>query len=893
MPSSFSMKRSSIFFPLYPSLSLSLSLSLWLFVTVGEREVPTRVTYFALLPTPQSDAAHIFVFCHPVPFRAEDSLGRNAKRHTTFVVSCGRNLIKSFIQRVTCISPGGVPSAFHNFFMSSVSRQRHTVAVLHDARDSKEQVESAVKLLSTTTIGSDAVLETFPVGTGPSLFRAIRHLRGAGCRAAVNLCTGSNEDTESASASLVALLLEQNGLPYTGCRSDTLGYPADVVFMMMWYAGIPLPRFWVVHSVEEAEAALACSAAPLRARPTSSWCSPGDILLPNEGAQEALVKAMSANGPMLVYEVPGERDTDDRVKVMVTVCSSCQSPLFSYSASVGTLQMASWPSLAEKLQAWGTALLKLVLYDVGFATLSFSVKRSSLTGLELKLNAEDCVLDNIVFNPPLMSPTRGDVVHSGAERSSIAEALCAEAERRAPRPTFSIELHEDSRKGYRLCAARDIHKGDVVFEDEGRAFAVVTRPHVQAHWDDELKRTFTEYAWPLDSEGHVYAIWEKNPSRWRPINHCCDPNCIFAAPHSLNVIAARNIAKGEDLTMDYATFCDGTMKPFECLCGASVCRRWIQADQTSLEKYGENAWFRRLPAPLNGATFHFFYLSSGIYAQLAKLFVFTLASIDVRPVNGESMTPTIMPHDCVLLATSRFLHVLTWAFPRYFQLVRQGDVVLVTLDTNITVCKRVTRVCSSRDEADAFEAAAFSTLDEHMAYYQAMEEQQASEDGRAPQPPAKPIRSLNWDTDRTKAAWGSSRGWMWLEGDNPKESFDSRHCGFVPVDCLTARVLAVIYPTPHRLPPPPYVTLTTHSPSVSPAINPHDKDISNRLSPFPQRQDASKPIHALNPVLAQAPLEKLFVNIIVQQNATVNTKLPSAHFFVFLPQLISPRDRHS
>ena len=39
----------------------------------------------------------------------------------------------------------------------------------------------------------------------------------------------------------------------------------------------------------------------------------------------------------------------------------------------------------------------------------------------------------------------------------------------------------------------------------------------------------------------------------------------------LNVVALRNISKGEELTLNYASFLDENMEPFNCRCGAENC----------------------------------------------------------------------------------------------------------------------------------------------------------------------------------------------------------------------------------------------------------------------------------------------------------------------------------
>jgi len=60
----------------------------------------------------------------------------------------------------------------------------------------------------------------------------------------------------------------------------------------------------------------------------------------------------------------------------------------------------------------------------------------------------------------------------------------------------------------------------------------------------------------------------------------------------LNVTARRSIRAGEEITLDYATFCNEIMEPFSCNCGASDCRGLIKGtDYRSgfvKKKYGEH-----------------------------------------------------------------------------------------------------------------------------------------------------------------------------------------------------------------------------------------------------------------------------------------------------------------
>jgi hypothetical protein len=57
------------------------------------------------------------------------------------------------------------------------------------------------------------------------------------------------------------------------------------------------------------------------------------------------------------------------------------------------------------------------------------------------------------------------------------------------------------------------------------------------------------------------------------------------------LVARRAIAHGDEITMDYATFQDHRMTPFECACGASACRGVIRGEdhlQDFVARYGDH-----------------------------------------------------------------------------------------------------------------------------------------------------------------------------------------------------------------------------------------------------------------------------------------------------------------
>jgi hypothetical protein len=100
---------------------------------------------------------------------------------------------------------------------------------------------------------------------------------------------------------------------------------------------------------------------------------------------------------------------------------------------------------------------------------------------------------------------------------------------------------------------------------------LVSKAHVRDHWNATQKALFARYAYPITDE--VYAMWSSDPEQWKPINHSCDPNAWL---EGLNLTARRRIAAGEQITLDYGTFCNESLEPFTCTCGSAECRGMIR-----------------------------------------------------------------------------------------------------------------------------------------------------------------------------------------------------------------------------------------------------------------------------------------------------------------------------
>jgi D-alanine-D-alanine ligase len=154
---------------------------------------------------------------------------------------------------------------------------------------------------------------------------------------------------------------------------------------------------------------------------------------------------------------------------------------------------------------------------------------------------------------------------AGFLRAIIDEGVARHARRQLP---YAVKPSGD---GFAMFAARDLPGGSVVFEGEGRPQRIVTRSHVERTWSPADREVFYRYAYPISSE--IFVLWDTEPTGWAPQNHSCDPNTEFVG---LNLVARRDIRRGEELTVDYATFYDRHMTPFDCTCGAASCRGRVE-----------------------------------------------------------------------------------------------------------------------------------------------------------------------------------------------------------------------------------------------------------------------------------------------------------------------------
>ncbi|NJN44076.1 MAG: SET domain-containing protein-lysine N-methyltransferase [Anaerolineae bacterium] len=148
------------------------------------------------------------------------------------------------------------------------------------------------------------------------------------------------------------------------------------------------------------------------------------------------------------------------------------------------------------------------------------------------------------------------------------------------------EVRFSRETGYGIFALETIEPGEMIDPLEEQAHYLVSKQHVMNVWNDTQREVFALYAYPITDD--TWVMWSSDPNDWKPINHRCDPNAWL---DGLNVVARQRILPGEEITLDYATFCNQDMREFVCICNAPNCREIVRGTdylQPFIEQYGDH-----------------------------------------------------------------------------------------------------------------------------------------------------------------------------------------------------------------------------------------------------------------------------------------------------------------
>ncbi len=410
-------------------------------------------------------------------------------------------------------------------------------------------------------------------------YKQLKELKKKNYDIFVNLCEGYLE--WSIPSVDVIYYMELLNLPFSGPTSVLYDPPKDLMKYVAYTVGIKTPAFALIESLDSIEEECHHLQYPLFVKPDKAGDSLGidDRSLVND--KEALLKKSASiieeYGPLLVEEYIDGREFTVMVVADSKNENSCTAfkpieyifpmgfQFKTYALKTSELHPeanipCSDPVLEKQLKNAAVQIFQ-GFGGVGYARLDFRVNnKNEIFFLEINFTCSVFYKDGYEGSADFILKCDG-IGQAGFLKKIIDEGIA-----RHQRKQKKYIMKGNAIAGYGIYATQNIAANDLIFKGEGMEQRIITRNYVERYWNVKEKETFRKYAYPLSKE--VFLLWDNNPSGWAPQNHSCDPNTTY---EGLNVVALRNITKGEELTLNYATFLDENMEPFNCRCGSANC----------------------------------------------------------------------------------------------------------------------------------------------------------------------------------------------------------------------------------------------------------------------------------------------------------------------------------
>ncbi len=416
----------------------------------------------------------------------------------------------------------------------------------------------------------------------------------------INLCDGAWDEDRAGIE--VVQALERLGVAFTGANSAFFEPSRAAMKLVCHQSGVATPNFMFAPDLASAALAADTLRFPLIVKHPNSYASVGMTRDSRVGDRDQLLtqaaRLIDEFGGVLIEEfIAGREFTvliaenhEDPRRPIAFVPSELRFPpgetfkhhdLKWVDYATMTWEPVRDAALAARLQDMSRKQF-LGLGGCGYGRCDIRMDQDGRLFM-LEINA------NCGIFYPASDPGSADVIlandpagHRGFLDMILAAAFARQRARARP---WALRYVEG--EGYGLYATRDIARGEAIEVHEERPVQLVTRRHIERNWDAERRRCIGEYAYPISDE--VWAMWSDNPDEWKPINHSCDPNAWF---DGLNLAARRPIARGAQITLDYATFVTDGLESFTCRCAAADCRGTIGGDDHLLpfidERYGEH-----------------------------------------------------------------------------------------------------------------------------------------------------------------------------------------------------------------------------------------------------------------------------------------------------------------
>ena len=416
-----------------------------------------------------------------------------------------------------------------------------------------------------------------------SVYKQLKELKKKNYDVFVNLCEGYL-DWNIPSIDVI-YTLELLNLPHTGPSTLLYDPTKELMKYVAYCEGVKTPAYFLIEELSDVEKACKHLQFPLFVKPAKAGDSLGidehSLVFDKKNLVEKVESIFDEYDEILVEEYIDGREFTVLVAANAEGKTSTAFRPIEFIFPVGN-KFKTYALKTSELHPDANIPVNDVRLDkelresaqrifksfngVGYARMDFRMNdRGDLFFLEINFTCSVFYKDGYEGSADYI------LKHDGVGQSGFLHHIIAEGIARHNRKQKSYVMKGNSIAGFGIYANKNIKEGEIIFLGEGRSQRLITRRFVEKTWNENDKEIFRRYAYPVSKE--IFLLWDDNPAEWGPQNHCCDANTGYVG---LNVVALKDISKGEELTLDYTTFLDENMEPFNCSCGSANCRGLIK-----------------------------------------------------------------------------------------------------------------------------------------------------------------------------------------------------------------------------------------------------------------------------------------------------------------------------
>jgi D-alanine-D-alanine ligase len=418
-----------------------------------------------------------------------------------------------------------------------------------------------------------------------TIYQQLKQLKKQHYDVFINLCRGCRDES-SPSCYEVTGVLEDLNLPYTGSALVLYDTPKSAMKHIAYYGGVETPFFAIAETLADVESVCETLSFPLFVKPLATTdCLGIDTRSCVKTKSELLSKVSDI---IENYETAFIEEYVTGREFSVLVAASAEDPqtaiaycpieiTFSNGQSFQTQDLRKQLSsscfapcndldLDSSLREAAKQMFSSINQG-GYACFDFRVDDQG------EIYFLDVNYPCAIFNSAEGETIADSILRfDGTSQSEFLQHIIAEGIARHQRRQRKYRVQKSAIATYGIFANQALKTGEVIVSGENRLQKVVTRSHAGLQWTPEKQKMFLRYIYPFNKD--TFILRDPNhPEEWLLQNHSCNPNTAYKG---LDLIALRNIALGDELTVDFATFLDESGLEFECQCGAHNCRGFVR-----------------------------------------------------------------------------------------------------------------------------------------------------------------------------------------------------------------------------------------------------------------------------------------------------------------------------